>query len=924
MREARRGRAPRCSSPRSATGASAALEGADAVDVVLEKPVTRRGPRAGARARRRGRDEAPAARSRSLVACRERRRRRRSPSRCSSAATARSTRGRSPRSAGSLALAAALVRARRAERHPPARARSCAARSRSRAAASAARCAVAAPQRARRPRLHVQPHVARARELRRGEPPAHRGARARATSTRIRSLAAAIDAKDPYTRGHAERVAALAVEIGRELGLAPDALAGARVRGDPPRHRQDRRSRTRSSRSASAARARGDGARPGDHPRDRRGDRRRRRVPAAPRCPRSGSHHERWDGDGYPDRLARRGDPARRADREHRGHLGRLHLPPPVPGRARRSGRVVAILAGLRGTQIDPGVHDALVAVLRRRAGRARVRPPRATPPAPWRGARRAARLPSSAVRLSSPHDDAPAAPASRPPPRSRRSRPAPRTRPRAASIPDPARLALSLDGGFARRDRRRRAARARSALARSSTWPAGSSRSSSAAQRDRAPRAPALAAPPRRAGRSGGSSSASELPGRALAATPTSRCSSAQGVTGPLVAPIAQTALGDLRLGAKLPRARRRGAVRDRARRPRSTCALPTGDGDAFTRDGLVVVPGVDRDAHVRARARSTRSSGYVHPRARASTRSSSCTTAHLVARRPRSDLPAGSAPLQRWRAIAEVERRVAARQRPRRPSGTARRSPPARACARSLSRPARGGAGRRHRPRRRPGTAASRGASSAACGSRSTRRARSRARRRERPGPRSRRRPERARTPARDVPGPAELDGCPDRDGDEIPDREDRCPDQPGPAAREGCPVAEDEPLVEIETRAALAQGRDPVRHRAGHPASSESFPRARRRSAGSWRRTPSCAGCASRGTPTTSGSDAYNKDLSDRRARTVVRYLVGARASRRERLEPAGFGDERPVASNATALGRAKNRRVEFTIVDRNAAR
>jgi HD-GYP domain-containing protein (c-di-GMP phosphodiesterase class II) len=35
----------------------------------------------------------------------------------------------------------------------------------------------------------------------------------------IRSLAAAVDAKDPYTRGHAERVATLAVAVGRELGL---------------------------------------------------------------------------------------------------------------------------------------------------------------------------------------------------------------------------------------------------------------------------------------------------------------------------------------------------------------------------------------------------------------------------------------------------------------------------------------------------------------------------------------------------------------------------------------------------------------------------------------------------------------------------------------------------------------------------------
>jgi outer membrane protein OmpA-like peptidoglycan-associated protein len=46
-------------------------------------------------------------------------------------------------------------------------------------------------------------------------------------------------------------------------------------------------------------------------------------------------------------------------------------------------------------------------------------------------------------------------------------------------------------------------------------------------------------------------------------------------------------------------------------------------------------------------------------------------------------------------------------------------------------------------------------------------------------------------------------------------------------------------------------------------------------------------------------------------------VVRAL-GQRGIARERLIPQGFGFERPVASNKTALGRARNRRVEFTIL------
>ncbi len=43
-------------------------------------------------------------------------------------------------------------------------------------------------------------------------------------------------------------------------------------------------------------------------------------------------------------------------------------------------------------------------------------------------------------------------------------------------------------------------------------------------------------------------------------------------------------------------------------------------------------------------------------------------------------------------------------------------------------------------------------------------------------------------------DVPGKPEFQGCPDTDGDGIPDNEDDCPNQPGPKQTRGCPVAKD----------------------------------------------------------------------------------------------------------------------------------
>jgi OmpA-OmpF porin, OOP family len=62
---------------------------------------------------------------------------------------------------------------------------------------------------------------------------------------------------------------------------------------------------------------------------------------------------------------------------------------------------------------------------------------------------------------------------------------------------------------------------------------------------------------------------------------------------------------------------------------------------------------------------------------------------------------------------------------------------------------------------------------------------------------------------------------------------------------------------------------------------------------------------------------GSDAYNQRLSEQRADSVRRYLVN-RGIASHRLRAVGYGESRPVASNETESGRAKNRRVEFHIL------
>ncbi|MDO5290385.1 MAG: OmpA family protein [Pseudomonadota bacterium] len=63
---------------------------------------------------------------------------------------------------------------------------------------------------------------------------------------------------------------------------------------------------------------------------------------------------------------------------------------------------------------------------------------------------------------------------------------------------------------------------------------------------------------------------------------------------------------------------------------------------------------------------------------------------------------------------------------------------------------------------------------------------------------------------------------------------------------------------------------------------------------------------------------GSDAYNLNLSQRRAAAVQQALV-QRGVAAQRITTAGYGKAHPVASNATAEGRALNRRVEVIIAD-----
>jgi outer membrane protein OmpA-like peptidoglycan-associated protein len=62
---------------------------------------------------------------------------------------------------------------------------------------------------------------------------------------------------------------------------------------------------------------------------------------------------------------------------------------------------------------------------------------------------------------------------------------------------------------------------------------------------------------------------------------------------------------------------------------------------------------------------------------------------------------------------------------------------------------------------------------------------------------------------------------------------------------------------------------------------------------------------------------GSDAYNQSLSERRAMSVAAYLKSQKIMN-ERVITVGMGESRPVADNASSEGRQANRRVELTLV------
>ena len=164
-------------------------------------------------------------------------------------------------------------------------------------------------------------------------------------------------------------------------------------------------------------------------------------------------------------------------------------------------------------------------------------------------------------------------------------------------------------------------------------------------------------------------------------------------------------------------------------------------------------------------------------------------------------------------------------------------------------------------------------------------------------------------------EIPGPKEYDGCPDKDGDQIPDNVDKCPDDPGPAETEGCPVPQEDQVV-LESDRIRIKGN--ILYETGQAVIQKQSYKILDDVSKVLLEHLDVGPVLIEGHTDNRGGHEYNLDLSNRRAKAVENYLVGKGVDRK-RLRSQGFSFDKPIATNDTPLGRAKNRRTDFRLIE-----
>ncbi len=171
-------------------------------------------------------------------------------------------------------------------------------------------------------------------------------------------------------------------------------------------------------------------------------------------------------------------------------------------------------------------------------------------------------------------------------------------------------------------------------------------------------------------------------------------------------------------------------------------------------------------------------------------------------------------------------------------------------------------------------------------------------------------------------DKDGFEDEDGCPDLDNDKdrILDKDDKCPNEPetynGHEDEDGCPdrgrVVVTDTSIEILDMVYFEYNKAVIK--------SQSFP-ILDAVAATLQGNPSIQLIEIQGHTDERGNDAYNLDLSDKRAASVKRYLV-EKGVEESRLESQGYGETQPVDRRSNEAAWAKNRRVAFLILKRTS--
>jgi outer membrane protein OmpA-like peptidoglycan-associated protein len=162
--------------------------------------------------------------------------------------------------------------------------------------------------------------------------------------------------------------------------------------------------------------------------------------------------------------------------------------------------------------------------------------------------------------------------------------------------------------------------------------------------------------------------------------------------------------------------------------------------------------------------------------------------------------------------------------------------------------------------------------------------------------------------------------VHGDGDEDGDGVPDSRDKCPGTPKGVQvdADGCPPPAPAPMAEepVVVKEETIVVRD-VHFEFNKSTLTAADKEVLSGVATRLKQESSTAQLRVTGHTDSVGSNAYNQRLSEKRANSVVQYLVESGVPRASFVSVAGAGESQPVADNNTADGRAMNRRTEIKI-------